>query len=387
MSVLTSTEHVMPTYARWPVEFVSGRGATLTAVDGGTYIDLVAGIAVASVGHAHPAIATAIAEQAAQLVHVSNLYITQPQLELARQLAEISGGKQSFFCNSGAEAIEAALKLARRWAGNARSGATRIVVAEGGFHGRTLGALSATGQPSKRVAFEPLVPGFIHVPFGDIDALTDAIADDVVAVLLEPIQGEAGVIVPPDDYLPSVADACRTAGILLILDEIQTGLGRTGRWFAAEHWGVDADVVCLAKALGGGLPIGACLAHAEIAFRPGDHASTFGGGPVQCAAALATLEVIRTEGLLERAEIAGQMLQDRLRAIVGGRGVVRGKGLMLAIEFPGPVARRVAERAFDGGVLVNDATPNVIRLVPPLVFADDEIEKAVTVLEGAIDAI
>ena len=387
MTVLTATQHVMPTYARWPAEFVSGRGASLVASDGRTFVDMVAGIAVASVGHAHPDVAVAIAEQAERLVHVSNLYVTRPQLDLAEELAGISGGKQSFFCNSGAEAIEAALKLVRRWAGDARPGATTIVAADGGFHGRTFGALSATGQPGKRVAFEPLVPGFVHVPFGDIDALTSALTDDVAAVALEPIQGEAGVVVPPDDYLPAVRAACTSAGVLLILDEIQTGLGRTGRWLAAEHWDVDADIVCLAKALGGGLPIGACLARADLAFRAGDHASTFGGGPVQCAAALATLDVIRKEGLLERAETMGATLKERLASIVDGRAKVRGKGLMLAIEFPEPVAHAIAERAFEAGVLINDATPSVIRLVPPLVITDEELATAISVLEGAIDAI
>lgn len=380
---------IMNTYKRWPVEFVSGRGAALIDRDGRSYTDLVAGIAVASIGHAHPAIAAAVSDQMTRLVHVSNLYATSPQNELATRLADLTGGMHSFFCNSGAEAIECALKLARRWAGRNRGpGANTIVAAEGSFHGRTFGALSVTGQPAKRAAFEPVVGNIDHVAFGDTAALRAALGDHVAAVLLEPIQGEAGVVVPPEGYLKEVRAACDDAGVLLMFDEIQTGLGRTGSWFAHQHDDVRPDVMTLAKALGGGLPIGACLAQPEVAaaFEPGDHASTFGGGPVQCRAALATLDVIEAEDLVARSERLGARTMARLSDKLAGRAVVRGRGLMIGVEFPDAVARQIAADALAAGVLVNDATPHVVRLVPPLVISDDELDDALTRLEGVMDA-
>ncbi|MDQ3963126.1 MAG: acetylornithine transaminase [Actinomycetota bacterium] len=380
---------IMDTYKRWPVEFVAGHGATLIDSDGRTYTDLVAGIAVASIGHAHPAVAAAVSDQMTRLVHVSNLYATTPQNELAMRLSELTGGMQSFFCNSGAEGIECALKLARKWAREHRGPhATTIVAADGGFHGRTFGALSATGQPAKRAAFEPVVPHIVHVPFGDAAALRGALGDHVAAVLLEPIQGEAGVIVPPAHYLTEVRAACDEAGVLLMLDEIQTGLGRTGSWFAHQHDDVDPDVMTLAKALGGGLPIGACLARPEVAaaFAPGDHATTFGGGPVQCRAALATLDVIASEDLVARSAGVGAATIARLADQLSGRAVVRGRGLMIGIEFSEPIAREIATQALAAGVLVNDATPHVVRLVPPLVISDAELDDALTRLGGILDA-
>ncbi|HEV3472323.1 MAG TPA: acetylornithine transaminase [Actinomycetota bacterium] len=380
---------IMGTYKRWPVEFVSGDRATLVDTDGRSYTDLVAGIAVASLGHAHPAIAAAVYDQMTRLVHVSNLYATGPQNDLAARLSELTGGMHSFFCNSGAEAIECALKLARKWAGmNRGPNATRIVAAEGSFHGRTFGALSVTGQPTKRAAFEPVVPDIVHVPFGDAAALRAAVGEDVAAVLLEPIQGEAGVVVPPDGYLPEVRAACDAAGVLLMLDEIQTGLGRTGDWFAHHAEGIRPDVITLAKALGGGLPIGACLALPEVAaaFEPGDHASTFGGGPVQCRAALATLDVIAADDLVARSARLGEATMTRLSHSLGKRAVVRGRGLMIGIGFPDPIAHQIAANALAAGVLVNDATPHVVRLVPPLVIGEDELDDALSTLEGVVDA-
>ena len=381
---------IMETYRRWPVEFVSGRGATLIDVEGRTYTDLVAGIAVASIGHAHPTVAAAVADQVGRLVHVSNLYETGPQVELAARLNTLTGGMHSYLCNSGTEAIEAALKLARKWArANRGPNAMKIIAAEGSFHGRTFGALSATGQPAKRAAFEPMVPGFVHVPFGDAEALGSALGEDVAAVLLEPIQGEAGVVVPPAGYLQAVRALCDESGALLILDEIQTGLGRTGAWFAHQHEDVRPDVMTLAKALGGGLPIGACLATPEVAgaFEAGDHGSTFGGGPVQCRAAVATLDVIEAEELVARAASLGEEAMASLRSELGDRVVVRGRGLMIGIEFATEIARDIAAAALEAGVLVNDATKNVIRLVPPLVISDDEIEDALKTLIGVIDAL
>ena len=376
---------IMDTYRRWPVEFVSGTGCRLTDTEGRSYLDLVSGIGVAALGHAHPAVAAAISEQSARLVHVSNLYETLPQQLLARRLSDLTGGMRSFFCNSGAEAIECAIKLARKRGGPSR---TRIVAATGGFHGRTFGALSATGQGSKSAPFAPLVPGFTHVAFDDLSALAAALDDGVAAVLLEPIQGEAGVIVPGDGYLAGARELCDGSGALLILDEVQTGLGRTGSWFAFEHAAVQPDVLCLAKALGGGLPLGACLARPDVAeaFQPGDHGSTFGGGPVQAAAALAVLDVIENEGLVERSAAVGTFLQEGLRAVFGSASV-RGRGLMIGISLRKPAARDFAARALERGVLVNDPAPDTLRLLPPLVISDEEAGTAVDVMREVWDEI
>jgi acetylornithine aminotransferase len=375
---------MMRTYKDRPISFVSGQGSTLVDDDGDEYLDLVAGIAVAGVGHSHPKVAAAIASQAATLIHTSNLYGTTPQVELADRLAEISGGKLSFFANSGAETIECALKLARRFHDGARTG---FVATDGGFHGRTFGALSATGQPAKQAPFAPMVPGFTHVPYGDLGALEAAVDGDVAAVLLEPIQGEGGVVVPPPGYIQGARDICDRTGALLILDEVQTGLGRTGYWFAAEHDGVDPDIACLAKSLGGGLPIGACLARPDVAerFQPGDHATTFGGGPVQCSAAIATLDVIVEEGLLNRSATAGQRFAGGLKAL--GRGTVRGRGLMLALDLEAPIAGAVTAAALERKVLVNEVSASAIRITPPLVITDDEIDHAIGVLAEVLDEI
>jgi acetylornithine/N-succinyldiaminopimelate aminotransferase len=377
---------LMNTYRRWDLQPVSGSGARLVDAAGRSYIDCVAGIAVAGVGHAHSVLTEAIKSQASRLLHVSNLYHTAPAEELAAELAARSGGMHTFLCNSGAEAIEAAIKLARKW-GRSR-GRHRMVAAEGGFHGRTLGALAATGQPAKRAAFEPLPPGFSHVPFGDADALDFAVDEEVAAVLLEPIQGEAGVIVPPDGYLAAARSSCERSGALLILDEVQTGVGRTGTWWAHQHDGVTPDIMCIAKGLAGGLPIGACLATPEVAavFEPGDHGSTFGGGPVQSSAALAVLEIIASEELLERARSAGEVLMRGLEVIFGLTADVRGRGLLIGVELAEPNARAVAEAALELGLLVNDATPSVIRLTPPLVITDDDIDEALGILEEVAGA-
>ena len=382
MTTTTIDAHVMSTYRRWPLEISSGAGCVLYDTEGTGYLDLVGGLAVAGVGHCHPRVVEAIADQAGKLIHVSNLYVTGPQQDLAAKLAELTGGMRSFFCNSGAEAVEAALKLARKHAG---PGKHRIVAAENGFHGRTFGALSATGQPGKRAAFEPVVPGFTHVPFGDISALDEAVTEDCAAVLLEPIQGEAGVVVPPAGYLADVRTLCDDRGVLLILDEVQTGVGRTGRWFAFEHSGVTPDVMCLAKGLGGGLPIGACLAteHVAASFTVGDHASTFGGGPVQCAAALAVLEVIEDERLVERAVSVGDGIKSRLAAI-DDVVEVRGRGLLIGARLDAAVARGIVGAALDRGVLVNDPAPDVIRLCPPLVISEEEAVRGTEVVAEAI---
>lgn len=370
------TTRMMETYKRWPVTFGSGRGARLIADDGRSFIDMVGGIAVCSVGHCHPSVVAAAMEQAQKLIHVSNLYGTKPQSELSERLFELTG-MTSFFCNSGAEAVECAIKLARRWGGE-HDHRSKIVAAEGSFHGRTFGALAATGQRAKQEAFDPMLPGFVHVPFGDTAAIAAAIDDRTAAVLLEPILGETGVVVPPQGFLGEVRRLCAEAGVLLILDEIQTGLGRTGRWFAYETESVTPDILCLAKALGGGFPIGACLARPEVAaaFRPGDHGTTFGGNPVVCAAASATLQVIEEEGLLERALHIESTVRDRLP-----QDAVRGRGALLGIEVGAGAAEGLALSAFDRGVLLNVVTDSAIRLCPPLVIGDRDLSEVLDLIE------
>ena len=383
-----SDSYLMDTYRRTPVRFETGRGAVLVDSEGREYIDFLAGLAVASVGHAHPRVTAAIEAQTAKLVHVSNLFATGPQEELASRLGELTGGMRSFFCNSGAESVEAALKLARKHARVMGRDATRIVCATDGFHGRTFGALSATGQPSKQAPFAPLVAGFTHVPYGDAAALAQAMGGDVAAVLLEPIQGEAGVIIPPPGYMAAARTLCDGVGAVLILDEVQTGLGRTGAWFAHQHEGVAPDIMCLAKALAGGLPMGACLARPEVAasFAVGDHASTFGGGPVQSSAALATLDVIESEGLVYRALIAGRRLMSALGDLWPGEEV-RGRGLLIAVEFSTDVANEIVERALDAGLVLNATGPRTLRLAPPLVITNDELERGLAILEEVADAV
>ena len=385
MNTINVDEHIMATYRRWPIVIESGSGCTVRDTSGSEYLDLVAGLAVTSVGHSHPRVVEAIADQAGRLVHVSNLYGTVPQQGLAERLSSLTGGMSAFFCNSGAEAVECALKLARKHGG---AGRHRIVAADGGFHGRTFGALSATGQPAKRAAFEPTVPGFTHVPYDDADALEAAVQDDCAAVLLEPIQGEAGVIVPSPGYLAAARDVCNRRGALLILDEVQTGIGRTGAWLAAHHFDVEPDVVCLAKGLAAGLPIGACLALPEVAdsFAPGDHATTFGGGPVQCAAAIAVLQVIEDEGLLDRAVHVGASFSARLSQVPGVEEV-RGLGLLLGIRLREEKARDVAALCLEAGVLVNDAAPDVVRICPPLVITEAEASRGAEVVASAIEKV
>lgn len=369
---------LMDTYRRAPVDLMEGQGSILLDASGRRYVDLVGGIAVCAVGHCHPDVVAAIRTQAGRLVHVSNLYGTLPQRRLADRLAELTGGYRSFLSNSGAEAIECALKLVRKW--GREEGRWRVVVASGSFHGRTFGALAATAQPAKQEPFAPMLEGFDVVAFGDADALGAALGPETAAVLLEPIQGESGVLLPPAGYLNRVRELCDAAGVLLVLDEIQTGLGRTGAWFAAQHEGVEPDVVCLAKALGGGLPIGACLARPGVdVLRPGDHASTFGGGPVPCAAATAVLDVIDRDGLVERSGVLGAEVTARLTAALPGV-TARGRGMLIALEAPVPVAPEIAATCLARGVLVNDVTPTVVRLAPALNIPDAELDEALTVV-------
>jgi acetylornithine/N-succinyldiaminopimelate aminotransferase len=381
---LVDDEHkyVMGTFKRLPVNFVEGHGVTVTDDQGKDYLDLVGGIAVNLLGHSHPAVAEAVARQSARLIHVSNLYYSEPQVALAKRLVELSFPSRAFFCNSGAEANEAAIKIAHKWGKKHRDGAFEIITTEKSFHGRTMGAISATGQPKYQEAFAPLVPGFKHVPYGDIEAVKGATGKQTVAVMVEPIMGEGGVIVPPAGYLSDLRAWCDGQNLLLIVDEVQTGFGRTGRWFAHQHDGITPDVMTLAKGLGGGVPIGACLAapRADI-FEPGDHGSTFGGNPLACTAALATIDVIESQRLVEHAAEIGELLQDAMRDIKGVTEV-RGRGLMQAMVFAEPTAKDFQNRCLEAGLVVNATDDNTIRLVPPLILSADDVDRAITIMRG-----
>ncbi len=380
---------LMGTYNEVPVTFVRGDGACLFDAEGNRYLDFICGLAVTSLGHSHPVVAEAVANQARTLSHVSNLYGNELAPEVAMTIdrlvagGETQAGGQVFFCNSGAEANECALKLARRWAGPGR----HVVVSTwGSFHGRTLATLTATGQPAKHAPFEPLPEGFIHVPFDDIGALEGALGrSNVAGVLVEPIQGEGGVIAPSSDYLAKVRELCTDRGALLMLDEIQTGLGRTGRWFAFQGRDLKPDVVTMAKALGNGMPVGACWARAEVAaaFGPGDHGSTFGGQPLALAAVRATLAVMEAEDVCGRARRAGARLSDGLVGLPGVLGV-RGEGLLLAARLDADIAPAVSAAALRSGLLVNAVQPDSLRLAPPLLVSNDEIDEAVELLGGAL---
>ena len=372
----------MQTGRRLPVTFVRGQGCLIYDDSGREYLDLVAGIAVNLLGHAHPDVVAAVTAQASALIHTSNLYFTQPQVELAKRLVELSFPSRVFFCNSGAEANEAAIKLARKWGTRSRDGAFEIISTAGSFHGRTLATVTAGGQPKYSDAFKPLPEGFVHVPFNDIDAIKAATGERTVAVLLEPVMGEIGIIPSAPGYLSAVRSWCDAQNLLLILDEVQTGLGRTGRWFAHQHHGITPDVMTLAKGLGGGVPIGACLAapRADV-FEPGDHGSTFGGNPLACAAALAVLNVIERDGLVGHAAEMGDTLHDALRDL--GAKDVRGVGLMQAFELAEPRAKAVQQSCLEVGVIVNAVDEFSVRLVPPLIISQAEIDRAHSVMRQA----
>jgi acetylornithine/N-succinyldiaminopimelate aminotransferase len=369
----------MDTYPPTTVTFVRGEGSRLYDDNDRAYLDFLSGLAVTSLGHAHPEVADAIARQARTLLHVSNLFGTVHGPAVGAALDRLlGGGGRVFLCNSGAEANECAFKLARKWAGYGRH---VVVSAYGSFHGRTLATLHATGQPQKHEAFQPLPEGFRHVAWCDLDALEHALDPSVAAVLLEPIQGEGGVRPATVEFLQGVRRLCDERGILLILDEIQTGLGRTGRWFGFEHFGVTPDVVTVAKALGNGMPIGACWARADVAdaFQPGDHATTFGGQPLAAAAARAVLEVMERENVPDRAARAGARLTAALEGL-GAVDHVRGFGLLLGVELLGNDARDAAANALRAGLVVNAVTDTALRLAPSLLVTDDEIDEAVEIL-------
>ncbi|HLK87370.1 MAG TPA: acetylornithine transaminase [Candidatus Binataceae bacterium] len=383
-------QNLVNTYGCVPLAFVRGTGAYLYDADGNRYLDFFCGLAVTSLGHGNPRVVRAIKDQAEKLTHVSNVYHTEPMARLAARLCGLFGDGRVFFANSGAEANEAALKLARRWGHDRGAGRFEIVSTLGSFHGRTLGTLSATGQEKYHIGFQPLVPGFRLVPYDDIAALEAAVREETVAIMIEAIQGEGGVVMPHPDYLKRVRDLCDRRKILMLLDEVQTGIGRTGRLFAWQHTNVKPDIMTLAKALGGGLPIGAMIARSEIAqsLTPGSHGSTFGGNPVSCAAALAVLDALEQDGALENARSVGGYILERLRAFAKGCprvAEVRGLGMMIGIVLHGE-AKSAAEACLRERLLVNATADNVLRLLPPLTLTRDEADAGLKIIERALSA-
>ncbi|TXH72977.1 acetylornithine transaminase [Thiobacillus sp.] len=384
------TTHLMNTYNRQPVAFVRGEGAYLWDEAGKRYLDAVAGVAVNGLGHGHPKLVKAVSEQAASLIHSSNLYRVLRQEELADKLCALSGMDKVFFCNSGCEANEAAIKLARLYGHGKGIEVPTIIVMEKAFHGRTMATLTATGSRKIQAGFEPLLSGFARVPFNDLEAVRHVAEHNksVVAVLIEVVQGEGGINVLPSEYLAELRQICDAHGWLLMLDEVQTGIGRTGTWFGFQHSGVLPDVMALAKGLGSGVPIGACLARGAAAevFTPGSHGSTFGGNPLACAAALATLQTIEEEKLLDNVRVRGEAIRSGLRAaLVGVHGVVdiRGEGMMIGIELDRPCGELVAV-VRDAGVLINVTSDTVIRLVPPLIYGAAEVDTLVMAVSGIV---
>jgi predicted acetylornithine/succinylornithine family transaminase len=380
-------DFVAATYARFPIALVRGKGARVWDADGKEYLDFLAGIAVNSLGHAHPAILRAITTQARKLIHISNLYHIAPQAELARELCRHSFADKAFFCNSGAEANEAAIKLARRYGKEWLGGKYEILSTHNSFHGRTLATLTATGQEKIRAGYEPLPAGFRQVPYNDLGATAAAIADTTVAILVEPIQGEGGVVLPNPDYLRGLRRLCDERGLLLIFDEVQVGMGRTGKLFAYEHFGVEPDIMTLAKALGGGLPLGAMLAKEKIAgsFAPGAHASTFGGNPLACNVGLAVLKALRS-GLLKNCVTMGKFLRQKLESLKERFSFVRevrGMGLIVGLELTVEGDKIVAD-CLREGLLINCTAHKVLRFVPPLIINKRDIERGLAILEKVL---
>ena len=400
MSTLSQTELaalaesvLTPNYRPAPIVFERGSGVWLYDTNGTRYLDFAAGIAVCALGHGHPALTKAIGEQAQDLLHVSNLYLNRPSIELAHKLTQISFADRVYFSNSGAESNEAALKLARRYLQVVKGEPNRseFVSTTQSFHGRTWAAISATGQPKYHKGFGPLVPGFKHVPYNDLPAMQAAIGPNTCAIIVEPIQGEGGVVVPDSDYLSGLRDLCDDEGILLIFDEVQTGVARTGKWFAYQHSDVSPDIITLAKGLGGGVPIGAMMCSETVAhgFQPGVHASTFGGNPLVCKAALAVLETIESDDLLQNSEDIGHYLASALQGLVDefdGVLAVRGRGLMRGVGVDPDVIDRAAivARAREMGLLLTTAGTDALRLVPPLIVGPSHVDHAVDILHKAL---
>ncbi|MFF2851359.1 acetylornithine transaminase [Streptomyces sp. NPDC058001] len=377
---------LMDNYGTPRLPLVRGEGTRVWDADGTAYLDFVGGIAVNALGHAHPAVVGAVSEQIASLGHVSNLFVAQPPVALAERLLQLFGREgRVYFCNSGGEANEAAFKIGRL------TGRRHMVATQGAFHGRTMGALALTGQPAKQEPFRPLPGDVTHVPYGDVEALRAAVTEDTALVIIEPIQGENGVVVPPAGYLRAAREITRATGTLLVLDEVQTGVGRTGHWFAYQaHEGVDPDVVTLAKALGGGLPLAATVAFGPAAdlLKPGHHGTTFGGNPVACAAGLAVLDTVADDGLLENVKRTGERLRGGIESL--GHPLishVRGAGLLLGIVLTEPLASQAQQAAQDAGFLVNAPAPDVVRLMPPLNVRDDEVDAFLGALAGVLDTV
>jgi acetylornithine aminotransferase len=372
---------VQNNYGTPSIALTKGKGIVVTDADGKSYLDFLGGIATSILGHAHPAIVKAVSKQVSTLGHISNFYAHPNAITLAEKLVAMTGEKNAkvFFCQSGAEANEAAFKLSRR------TGKVRVIAAQGAFHGRTMGALSLTGQPSKREPFLPLIKGVKHVPYGDIEAMRKAISKKTAMVIIEPIMGEAGVIVPPIDYLEQLRAICDDKGALLVIDAVQTGMGRTGDWFGYEYSGITPDVITLAKGLGGGLPLGAMIALGKAAdlFQPGDHGSTFGGNPVTTAAGLAAIDVIESKKLLNKVKQQGDYLIQEL-ALIPGIKEVRGAGLLIGIELERLKASEIATAMRDAGVLVNAANPTTIRIAPALIVTDAQINKFISIFKKVI---
>src|SRR5262245_35048054 len=380
---------IAKTYARTPIALVKGRGCKVWDADGKEYLDFLCGIAVNSLGHCHPAIVKAIKQQAQQLLHVSNLYYMQPQAELARELCRHSFADRAFFCNSGAEANEAAIKLARRYGQDKMGGRYEILSTHNSFHGRTLATLTATGQEKVRAGYDPLPAGFRQVPYNDLGAVEAAIdGQKTIAILIEPIQAEGGVVVANEIYLLGLRELCDQRGLLLIFDEVQTGMGRTGKLFGYEHFGIKPDIMTLAKALGGGLPLGAMLARDEVAasFGPGSHASTFGGNPVSCAAGLAVMKALLNEGVLRNCVQMGKYLirgLEGLKKRFSFMREIRGKGLLVGVELT-IEGGKIADACVKEGLLLNCTASKVLRFAPPLTIKKSEIDRGLSILESVL---
>lgn len=387
---MNSQDHLMNTYARLPVTFESGQGAMLYDTDGQGYLDAISGIAVCSLGHAHPEISRTICEQSQQLIHTSNLYGIEKQTQLADELIEISKLEKVFFCNSGAEANETAIKMARKFAHQQQIQSPKIIVMQNSFHGRTLATLSATGNPKVHEGFEPLVEGFVRVPYNDVEAITELSSDaDIVAILVEPIQGEGGVNIPDRGYLKALRDICDQNNWLLMLDEIQTGIGRTGKWFAYQHEAILPDVMTLAKALGNGVPIGACLAGKKAAdlLAPGNHGTTFGGNPLACATGLAVIKTLTFHNFIEHVEAKGALLAARLQEALEQNSAVisvRGLGYMIGIELDRPCAELV-QKALKKHLLINVTQGNTVRLLPTFVMSNEQTDQLINTLVELIE--
>ncbi len=385
-------ENYLPVFARYSIVLTHGEGPYIYDNEGKKYIDFLAGIAVNVLGHAHPALVKAVSEQAAKIIHCSNLYYTEEQATLAKTLAGLSGLNRVFIANSGAEANEGAIKLARKYGKTIAADKFEIITAHDSFHGRTLATLTATAQPKYQKGYEPLPGGFSYVPFNDIAALENAISDKTCAVMLEPIQGEGGVNVPDQDYLAKVKALCEKHGALLILDEIQSGIGRTGKMFAYEHFGVKPDIVTLAKGLAGGVPIGAFITSEKIAaaFHAGDHGSTFGGNPLACAAANAVLKAMEDEKLLDNAQVVGEYLIAKLGELKNKYpsliSNVRGKGLMVGAKLTQP-GRDIVNECMNQGAIINCTAGDVLRFVPPLIVTKENVDEMIAILDKTLAAV